>query len=60
MRGRLRVYLGAAPGVGKTYAMLCEGRRGLERGRARARTPPRRTWTWPTRSSSTRTPATTT
>ncbi|MEV1169124.1 DUF4118 domain-containing protein, partial [Nonomuraea sp. NPDC049784] len=33
MRGRLRVYLGAAPGVGKTYAMLCEGRRGLERGR---------------------------
>ncbi|MFI9845533.1 DUF4118 domain-containing protein [Nonomuraea sp. NPDC051941] len=33
MRGRLRVYLGAAPGVGKTYAMLCEGRRGLERDR---------------------------
>ncbi|WP_431934395.1 DUF4118 domain-containing protein [Nonomuraea jabiensis] len=33
MRGRLRVYLGAAPGVGKTYAMLSEGRRGLERGR---------------------------
>ncbi|MGW0195665.1 DUF4118 domain-containing protein [Nonomuraea sp. NPDC003201] len=32
-RGRLRVYLGAAPGVGKTYAMLCEGRRGMERGR---------------------------
>ncbi|WP_431894360.1 DUF4118 domain-containing protein [Nonomuraea sp. bgisy101] len=32
-RGRLRVYLGAAPGVGKTFAMLCEGRRGLERGR---------------------------
>ncbi|MFC5826464.1 ATP-binding protein [Nonomuraea insulae] len=32
-RGRLRVYLGAAPGVGKTYAMLGEGRRGLERGR---------------------------
>ncbi|MER6951782.1 DUF4118 domain-containing protein [Nonomuraea sp. NPDC000554] len=32
-RGRLRVYLGSAPGVGKTYAMLCEGRRGLERGR---------------------------
>nr|MDQ3611807.1 hypothetical protein [Actinomycetota bacterium] len=26
-RGRLRVYLGAAPGVGKTYAMLAEGRR---------------------------------
>ncbi|WP_327588420.1 DUF4118 domain-containing protein [Nonomuraea sp. NBC_00507] len=33
MRGRLRVYLGAAPGVGKTYAMLGEGRRGCERGR---------------------------
>ncbi|MFD1929878.1 ATP-binding protein [Nonomuraea mangrovi] len=32
-RGRLRIYLGAAPGVGKTYAMLCEGRRGQERGR---------------------------
>ncbi|MFF3442069.1 DUF4118 domain-containing protein [Streptosporangium sp. NPDC002721] len=31
-RGRLRVYLGAAPGVGKTYTMLCEGRRRLERG----------------------------
>ncbi|WP_336207236.1 DUF4118 domain-containing protein [Nonomuraea sp. LPB2021202275-12-8] len=33
MRGRLRVYLGAAPGVGKTYAMLGEGRRALARGR---------------------------
>jgi two-component system sensor histidine kinase KdpD len=33
MRGRLRVYLGAAPGVGKTYAMLGEGRRGRDRGR---------------------------
>ncbi|MEU4835744.1 ATP-binding protein [Streptosporangium sp. NPDC023615] len=32
-RGSLRVYLGAAPGVGKTYAMLGEGRRALERGR---------------------------
>ncbi len=31
-RGRLRVYLGAAPGVGKTYAMLAEGRRRQERG----------------------------
>ena len=30
--GRLRVYLGAAPGVGKTVAMLCEGRRRFERG----------------------------
>jgi two-component system sensor histidine kinase KdpD len=32
-RGRLRIYLGAAPGVGKTFAMLNEGRRGHERGR---------------------------
>ncbi|MEV0389846.1 ATP-binding protein [Nonomuraea sp. NPDC050643] len=32
-RGRLRVYLGAAPGVGKTYAMLSEARRAAERGR---------------------------
>ncbi len=31
-RGRLRVYLGAAPGVGKTYAMLAEGRRRRSRG----------------------------
>ncbi|MFF4122410.1 DUF4118 domain-containing protein [Microbispora rosea] len=30
-RGRLRIYLGAAPGVGKTYAMLSEGRRATER-----------------------------
>jgi two-component system sensor histidine kinase KdpD len=28
----LRVYLGAAAGVGKTYAMLCEGHRRAERG----------------------------
>jgi two-component system sensor histidine kinase KdpD len=26
-RGKLRSYLGAAPGVGKTYAMLNEGSR---------------------------------
>ena len=32
MRGRLRVYLGAAAGVGKTYRMLDEGRRRAERG----------------------------
>ncbi|MET8388540.1 DUF4118 domain-containing protein, partial [Streptosporangium canum] len=32
-RGRLRVYLGAAPGVGKTFAMLDEGHRRLARGR---------------------------
>ncbi|MFT4081298.1 MAG: DUF4118 domain-containing protein [Nocardioides sp.] len=31
-RGQLRVYLGAAPGVGKTYAMLGEARRRRERG----------------------------
>ncbi|WP_340538123.1 DUF4118 domain-containing protein [Nocardioides sp. GXZ039] len=31
-RGRLRVYLGAAPGVGKTFAMLNEGNRRRERG----------------------------
>jgi two-component system, OmpR family, sensor histidine kinase KdpD len=31
-RGTLRVYLGAAPGVGKTFAMLGEGRRRAERG----------------------------
>ncbi|HET9256291.1 MAG TPA: ATP-binding protein [Pseudonocardiaceae bacterium] len=31
-RGQLRVYLGSAPGVGKTYAMLSEGRRRAERG----------------------------
>ena len=31
-RGSLRVYLGASPGVGKTYAMLDEGRRRAARG----------------------------
>jgi two-component system sensor histidine kinase KdpD len=31
-RGLLRVYLGAAPGVGKTYAMLGEARRRVTRG----------------------------
>jgi len=31
-RGRLRIYLGAAPGVGKTVAMLDEGHRRAERG----------------------------
>ncbi|MEV6108212.1 sensor histidine kinase KdpD [Streptomyces sp. NPDC051940] len=31
-RGKLRIYLGSAPGVGKTYAMLSEGHRRLERG----------------------------
>ena len=31
-RGTLRIYLGAAPGVGKTYAMLAEGQRRRARG----------------------------
>ncbi|WP_243867338.1 sensor histidine kinase [Actinophytocola oryzae] len=31
-RGELRIYFGAAPGVGKTYAMLGEAHRRLERG----------------------------
>ncbi|MEU1282474.1 sensor histidine kinase KdpD [Streptomyces sp. NPDC005805] len=31
-RGKLRIYLGAAPGVGKTYAMLSEAQRRIERG----------------------------
>jgi two-component system, OmpR family, sensor histidine kinase KdpD len=31
-RGTLRIYLGAAPGVGKTYAMLNEGWRKAQRG----------------------------
>ncbi|WP_078910492.1 ATP-binding protein [Streptomyces sp. NRRL S-87] len=31
-RGKLRIYLGAAPGVGKTFAMLSEGHRRQERG----------------------------
>jgi len=32
VRGQLRVYLGAAPGVGKTYAMLAEAHRRAGRG----------------------------
>ncbi|MET9393144.1 ATP-binding protein [Streptomyces sp. NPDC006624] len=31
-RGNLRIYLGAAPGVGKTYAMLSEAHRRVGRG----------------------------
>jgi two-component system sensor histidine kinase KdpD len=31
-RGKLRIYLGAAPGVGKTYAMLAEAQRRRARG----------------------------
>ncbi|MFE9692629.1 DUF4118 domain-containing protein [Micromonospora sp. NPDC005806] len=31
-RGELRIYLGAAPGVGKTYALLEEAQRRAERG----------------------------
>jgi two-component system, OmpR family, sensor histidine kinase KdpD len=30
--GHFRIYLGAAAGVGKTYAMLCEGHRRQDRG----------------------------
>src|SRR5260370_592074 len=32
-RGRLKIYLGAAPGVGKTYAMLTAGRSEKSGGR---------------------------
>lgn len=32
MRGKLRIYLGSAPGVGKTYKMLEEAHRRVERG----------------------------
>ncbi|MFI7178527.1 ATP-binding protein [Streptomyces spororaveus] len=31
-RGTFRIHLGSAPGVGKTYAMLSEGHRRVERG----------------------------
>nr|WP_245822865.1 hypothetical protein [Lentzea waywayandensis] len=31
-RGELRIYLGAAPGVGKSFAMLGEAHRRRERG----------------------------
>src|SRR3954471_6054589 len=31
-RGTLRIYLGAAPGVGKTFAMLGEAHRRVSRG----------------------------
>src|SRR6188472_538484 len=31
-RGSLRIYLGAAPGVGKTYSMLAEAHRRVDRG----------------------------
>lgn len=31
-RGRLKIFIGYAPGVGKTYAMLNEGNRRLKRG----------------------------
>ena len=32
VKGSLRIYLGAAPGVGKTYSMLNEGYRKASRG----------------------------
>ena len=35
-RGKLKVFLGMAPGVGKTYAMLGEGRRNVAWPRAAA------------------------
>ncbi len=31
-RGTLRIYLGAAPGVGKTFSMLNVGLRRIQRG----------------------------
>jgi two-component system sensor histidine kinase KdpD len=31
-RGYLKIFIGAAPGVGKTYMMLCEGNELLEKG----------------------------
>lgn len=31
-RGKFKVYIGAAPGVGKTYKMLCEGNDLLQKG----------------------------
>ena len=52
-RGTLRIYLGAAPGVGKTFAMLNEGRRRHEPGhrrRRRLRRDPRPGRTPPSRS----------
>ena len=54
-RGRLRIYLGAAPGVGKTFAMLNEGRRRTSAAptwssassrRTAGPRPPRRWVTW--------------
>jgi len=35
-RGHLHIYLGAAAGVGKTYAMLAEAQRRSARGRCAA------------------------
>src|ERR1700744_4437165 len=32
-RGQLKIFLGAAPGVGKTYAMLTSGRAAKQEGR---------------------------
>jgi len=39
-RGKLRIYLGNAAGVGKTYDMLCEGHRRAGRGAAVGRSEP--------------------
>ena len=56
-RGTLRVYLGAAPGVGKTFAMLNEGQRRQERGTdvvVGVRRDPRSPFTRPRRSATSR------
>ena len=55
--GQLRIYLGAAPGVGKTFAMLNEGRaprRAGHRRRRRLRRDPRPGPTRPSRSATSR------
>ena len=56
-RGTLRIYLGAAPGVGKTFAMLDEGRRRARvrrRRRRRLRRDPRPAARRPSRSATSR------
>ncbi len=43
-RGRLKMFLGAAPGVGKTYEMLPQGAAMLRDGRRRRRRRRRNPW----------------
>ncbi len=43
-RGRLKVFLGAAPGVGKTWAMLDDAHRKRAEGRRRGGRPDRDAW----------------